>query len=303
MSVYSLFRTGTRVYQQAGLALDVNQNYRVAFNTLSRDLHQAYYRAETEYNIRYRRLQDELIQMIRQNEEAVLDDAERQDIPSAATKVDFSFIGTDNDTLDSLEFTIRRSPVRHDIFGENTRNFGGFERIAYYVNDRQQLVRSTDLYFAQEDDLLHSGKLDPEVEAELMNLSDDLLDLLQPMTLQTTSPLEIVLAENIVEFDLSYLYFSGNQWRYAESWDSEEKGNRNPIDEQMLEMENRRGYEIVRWDSLYPDNLPAAVQIVVGFRGRKEAVVRRFSMTIEVPLSQETWEKNPDIDDISMSGL
>lgn len=201
-ALFASFRTGMRAYSMATEHAEQQQLGRYAVNQVAQDLHNIFYKPESEYNVA-RRQQEA---MIDENEENLQTASGRdvidENLPDLGPPIDLSFTGEDSGETDQL------SLVRYMGFSlEDDRPLWGLGRITYYVVDGN-LYRAVDDITQPETD--EDGNVIPK----------------------TSVPHVEKIAENCVEFDMKYGYFYDDEWLLADMWDSSASQFRNPPEEE-----------------------------------------------------------------------
>jgi len=203
VSLFASFRTGMQAFSMATEHTDQQQLGRYAINQVSQDLHNIFYKPESQYNVARRQqeaLLDEQNSTARQG--SAREDVIDENMPDLGPPVDLSFTGQDSGEVDQLSL-VRRVPFSI----ENPTSMWGLARITYYVID-DTLYRAVDDVLQPETD--EDGNMIPK---------------------PTRARVE-KLAENCVGFDLKYGYFYEEQYGIAESWDSSASQYRNPPTEE-----------------------------------------------------------------------
>lgn len=196
-ALFASFRTGMRAYSMGTEHAEQQQLGRFAINQVGDDMHNIYYKPESEYNVA-RRQQESMIEANddmtgRAGREDVID----ENLPDIGPPIDLSFTGEDGGEVDQL------SLVRYMGYSPD---FWSLARITYYVVDGT-LYRAIDDITRPETD--EDGNVIPK----------------------TTTPQIDKLAENCVGFDLKYGYYYDEEWLLADSWDSSASQYRNPPEE------------------------------------------------------------------------
>ncbi len=201
-ALFAAFRTGMKAYTMGTEHASQQQLGRFAVNKLAQDLHNIYYKPESEYNVARRQQEAETSANETNLQTASGRDVVDENLPDLGPPIDLSFSGEDNSGTDQLSF------VRYMGFSlDESRPLWGLGRITYYVVDNS-LYRAVDDITKPETD--EDGNVIPK----------------------TTLPTIDKLAENCVGFDVKYGYYFEEDWLLAESWDSNASEYRNPPEEE-----------------------------------------------------------------------
>jgi prepilin-type N-terminal cleavage/methylation domain-containing protein len=202
-SLFASFRTGMQAYSMSAEHADQQQLGRFAINQVADDLHNIYYKPESQYNVA-RRQQEAMLDEQNANLRSASGrtDVIDENLPDLGPPVDLSFTGQDSGEIDQLSL-VRSLPFSI----ENPPGMWGLGRITYYVIDGK-LYRAIDDIRQPETD--EDGNMIPKA----------------------TRPQVEKLAENCVGFDLKYGYYYDEEFALADSWDSSASQYRNPETEE-----------------------------------------------------------------------
>lgn len=267
-TLYQTIRTGLRSYSRGHRSIEVMQNARFAMNTLSKDLRSVYYLHEKDYNKNFHSIEATKPYLFYEDNETPYDS-------SMGIQIDLSFIGENHSKKDNLKFVKK---VYFEEYGKINR--WGFERVTYSIDSEKNLVRTIDDIAKPFRDDFGRELYDPESEPD-------------------------VIAFNVEQFDLYYLYFYDYAWRYVDSWDSGEKNFKNPPKTEDLEELERYEEGDPNWvqyenerDKLPDDGLPSAVELHIALRDPgKEDRFFYFTSLIGLPSSREEWMRDKDEED------
>lgn len=292
-SLFASFRTGMRAFTMATEHADQQQLGRYAITQVAQDLHNIYYKPESQYNVA-RRQQEALLDEQNANARSgsgrvdVID----ENLPDLGPPVSLAFTGQDSGELDQLSM-IRILPFSL----ENPTSMWGLARITYYVVDGN-FYRAIDDVTTPETD--EEGYIIPKMNA----------------------PRVEKLAENCVGFDLKYGYYYDEQWGLADSWDSSAAQYRNPFteeDDDIVSTLGRNSSSDVRSEGagaalqqtlqqqeqqMRSDDLPGWVELTFKFATDKKnpEKYRTYKQTIVMnhKYAQETYM--PEDEDAQLEG-
>lgn len=201
-ALFAAFRTGMRAYTMGTEHAAQQQLGRFAVNKLSEDMHNIYYKPESQYNVARRQQEAETDANDANLQTASGRDVIDENLPDLGPPIDLSFTGEDSGETDQL------SLVRYMGFSlDDTQPLWSLGRITYYVVDGS-LYRAVDDITKPETD--EDGNIIPK----------------------TTTPQVDKLAENCVGFNLKYGYYYDDDWLLADSWDSAASEYRNPPEDE-----------------------------------------------------------------------
>lgn len=211
-SLFVSFRTGMRAYTMSTNHADQQQLGRYAINQVASDLHNIFFKPESEYNVAQRQQEAMLDQMTSElSRGTVRDDVLDENLPDMGPPIDLSFTGQDSGEIDQLSL-VRRIPFSL----ENPTSMWGLARVTYYVIEGS-LYRAVDTV------------TQPEID-------EDGFVIPKPNRPQVDK-----LAENCVGFDMKYGYYFDEEWGLADSWDSSAAQYRNPPTEEDEDILNTMG--------------------------------------------------------------
>lgn len=211
-SLFASFRTGMKAFTMSTEHADQQQLGRFAINQVAKDLHNVFYKPESQYNVA-RRQQEAMLdeQLANTRSRSGRPDIVDQGLPELGPPIDLSFTAEDGGEVDQLSL-VRRVPFSID----NPTSMWGLARITYYVID-DVLYRATDDITKPETD--EEGNMIPKA----------------------TRPQVEKLADNCIGFDLKFGYYFEDQWHLADSWDSSASEYRNPATEEDGDILNTVG--------------------------------------------------------------
>lgn len=201
-ALFAAFRTGMRAYTMGTEHASQQQLGRFAVNKLAEDMHNIYYKPESQYNVSRRQQEAQMDANEANLQTASGRDVVDENLPDLGPPIDLSFTGEDSGEIDQL------SLVRYMGFSlDETRPLWSLGRITYYVIDGN-LYRAIDDITKPETD--EDGNVIPKA----------------------TTPQVDKLAENCVGFNIKYGYYFDEDWLLADSWDSSASQYRNPPQEE-----------------------------------------------------------------------
>ena len=295
-ALYTSFTVGMRAYTASDEKSLLLQESRFTFQMLTRDLQSVYYLPETSYNQTIRKQIDKLTPLQQEAQDmgisfeeylkrlreenpdrlrdfglASPDDYEDEGDPldpyNWGIPIDLKFIGKNNGEKDEVEF------VRYQYADGIVQNEPwALERVRYFVHDKL-LMRESEGVFIY-----------PQIAK-----GEDA----QP----TPVPPVEVIAEGVEEFNIFYGYYFDELWQETESWNSEERKHRNPMQE--LDPEEPDYSEKLRLERMKPvDGLPAYLFIKLRLRDPKGGKRKMtFQITVSLMAAQENFIPIEDEED------
>ncbi len=287
-ALYTTYSTGLNSYKRSQRNREMQQNARAVFDLVGKDLRSVYWQISTSYNI----LSPEMEQKF-----------------NALGFYDYDD-GNDDEDDDSDKDDNEESPlenyehIKFDLTFKGTPQSVSFVR---YQSDEASFQRE-DWNLARIKYSLKNGSLVRSISdvtrTEFYNYYTGEKSELEEEPTDEPKSFEEVVAKNIVEFDLKYLYFYEDEWRWTDSWDSESAQYRNPAD---YEDEEESKITILGYDPLekteedtnIPDGLPSCIKIAIVVQNRtNEKILKKYETIIDMPSSLETWIKEGEDEDL-----
>ena len=280
-ALYTTYTTGLNSYERSQRNREMQQNARAVFDLVGRDLRSVYWRVATEYNV----LSPQEEQKFKNlgfsdvNEEKDKEDKDDSFSNYEYLKYDLSF----NGSLNSISF------VRYQ--GSNVtykREMMNLARVNYSIKNGN-LVRSIKDITSIESYNYYTGE-----KKEEKNEEEEVED---------KNKVEDIVAKDIKEFSVKYLYFYDDAWHWTESWNSETNQYRNPPEEDeeedgnslMQSLSGEDPLKEMKKKNIIPDGLPSCVEVNVVVQNRtNEKMFRKYQTIIDIPSSLETWVKKED---------
>lgn len=288
-SLFASFRMGMKAYTMSTEHADQQQLGRYAINQVAQDLHNIYFKPESEYNVARRQQEAALDENNADSRSASGRNAIDENLPDLGPPVDLSFTGEDSGEIDQLSL-VRAMPYAPDEVSK-----WGLARITYYVVD--------DTLYRSIDDVLRP---DTDEEGNLIPKS--------------TTPSVEKLAENCAGFDMKYGYYFEDEWHLADSWDSSGSQYRNPPtddDTDILQTMGENASSDVKSQGAAgalsqtlqqqqqqqrADNLPGWIELTFKFAPdkKKPDVLRTYKQTIVMnnKYAVETYVPNDEDDQL-----
>lgn len=295
-ALYTSFTVGMRAYTASDEKSLLLQESRFAFQMLNRDLQSVYYLPETSYNQTIRKQMDRLTPLQQEAQDLGIsfeeyltrlreenpdrlrdlgmegsDDYDDDDDPldpyNWGIPIDLKFIGKNSGEKDEVEF------VRYQYADGIVRNEPwALERVRYFVKDKL-LMRESEKVFMY-----------PQIVKD------------SEATPTPVPPVEII-AEGVEQFNIFYGYYYDELWQETESWNSEERKHRNPMQE--LDPEEPDYSEKLRRETMKPvDGLPAYLFIKLRLKDPKGGKRKMdFQTTISLMAAQENYIPIEDEED------
>jgi len=286
VAVMQVFSTGTATYKFGNRDAVVLQRARFIFDTLDRDLKGIYYLDEDSYNESVRDQIEAYQQAVEQLKDKKLgqeefdkmygEDGEVENPFAAGRLIDLQMFGEDGGDADKLTFATRMSMKLGDPY-----NMWGLARVHYTV-DGDFLIRSRE-----------SVEATPrQVEGVVITPKE-----------KTFKPEHSIVAPGVKAFDLTYAWWSDNQWFESRSWTSNSRSFRNSAnllaeyDEEDLsriggETDEATGGSQDAAEQQY-DGLPSYVRArIVLVDPENPARTTEMSRIFRIPTALETWTIN-----------
>ncbi|MBI5154766.1 hypothetical protein HZA57_05970, partial [Candidatus Poribacteria bacterium] len=274
---------------------------RYILDTMEKDVSNIFYRDETSYNVQAR-------QRLEEYQRALLD-AEANDSwedfelrygprddeterPDGQTYIgnpfeqgrliDLQFSGEDSEEQDTITFASRRPFTLGADYSE-----WGLARISYAV-DNGVLIRSLE-----------------DVETPPRTWDGKVLE-------KETPPQHSIIAEGVVEFNLTYGFWYDNQWYEVDHWSSGDRQIRNPnyllgeySEEELATIQGGGVGQISNWNDRLNDSdrepldrVPTYVRVQLALADpENEKRLTRWNRILRIPNSQETWVFNGHLDE------
>jgi prepilin-type N-terminal cleavage/methylation domain-containing protein len=269
------FRSGIKTFETGIRHEEGTLTARAAVTMLLDDLRNIHFLPENRYNVTYRQRMTIVEQRAQQAAQAgrQYDPLTDPDAPDPGLAIDLSFRVDNGGKADKISFVRNQGDRTTD-----DRLLFGLARVTWSL-DGDVLTRTIEDVTA--------APVDPD--------GNELPKAVEPRTDR--------VATHVDSFNLRMGYWFEENWILAEDWDSRLNTYRNPIDEDLaleLDLENsaiaaqgvgdtiqaqlnQRGLMFI------PDNLPAWVEVTIGFRDPKNpSKVTVYRNVVQFPMAQET---------------